>query len=362
MVSSTSINLFKPIQLGNKTLKHRVAMAPLTRFRADDNHVPTDLSTTYYDQRASDGGLIITEATFISEEAGHYPNVPGIWSNDQIKAWKKITDAVHAKGGIIYLQLWHLGRADGVPNVSASAIALTAEQGKEPNVPRALETSEIPRIVEQYKQAALNSIEAGFDGVEIHAANGYLLDQFLQSNSNKRTDKYGGSAENRARIVLETIHAVTNAVGEDRTGVRFSPYSHFQEMHDANPVETFSVVTQSIQDRFPNLSYLHFVEPRISGDNDTSPDSALSLKPFHDIWTGVFLRAGGLTLQSAVAAAEEHEKNVLVFGRAFLANPDLPLRLKNEWELNRHNRDTFYVNKSPIGYIDYPFYSENAEA
>ncbi|KAG2171911.1 hypothetical protein INT43_001387 [Umbelopsis isabellina] len=362
MASATSSNLFKPIQLGNKTLKHRVAMAPLTRFRADDDHVPTDLSKTYYEQRASDGGLIITEATFISEQAGHYPNVPGIWSNDQIKAWKKITDAVHVKGGIIYLQLWHLGRADGVPNVSASAIALPTAEGKEPNVPRALETSEIPQIVDQYKQAALNSIEAGFDGVVIHSANGYFLDQFLQSNSNKRTDKYGGSAENRARIVLETIEAVSNAVGQERTAIRFSPYSHFQDMHDANPVETFSLLTQAVQDRFPNLAYLHFVEPRISGDSDAEHDSAQSLKPFHDIWKGVFLRAGGLTLESAIAAAEKNEKEVLVFGRAFLANPDLPLRFKNGWELNQYKRDTFYANKSPVGYIDYPFYSEKTQA
>jgi 2,4-dienoyl-CoA reductase-like NADH-dependent reductase (Old Yellow Enzyme family) len=293
----------------------------------------------------------------ISESAGHYPNVPGIYTADQIEGWKKITKTVHDKGGFIILQLWYLGRADSIPSVSASAIPIPAEAGKEPKVPRALETSELPGIVDMYRQAALNGIEAGFDGVEIHAANGYLLDQFLQSNSNHRTDQYGGSAENRSRLVLEVIDAVSSAVGQERTSIRFSPYSDFQDMHDANPQETWSVVTQAIQDRFPKLAYLHFVEARVSGNTDIENVApSQTLEPFHNIWKGVFLRAGGITLESALDNANKYENDVFVFGRLFISNPDLPLRFKNGWELTKYNRDHFYNSKSPNGYIDYPSY------
>lgn len=360
MTVPASSNLFRPIKIGNKTLKHRVAMAPLTRFRADDNHVPTDLLKIYYEQRATDGGLIITEGTFVSELAGHYANVPGIYNKDQIEAWKKVTDAVHAKGGIIYMQLWFLGRADAIPSVSASSIPLASSalggDGKGPKIPRALEVSEIPGVVDMYKQGAVNAIEAGFDGVEIHGANGYLLDQFLHSNSNKRTDEYGGSVENRARIVLETIEAVSNAIGQERTSIRFSPFSDFQDMHDANRVETWTYLTQAIQDKYPNLAYLHFVESRVAGNEDKV--GVESLEPFHKIWKGLFLRAGGLTLESATASADANENDVLVFGRYFISNPDLPVRLQNAWPLTNYDRNTFYINKSPVGYTDYPIYQE----
>jgi len=357
MTISNTSNLFQPIKVGNVVLQHRVAMAPLTRFRADDRYVPTDLAKTYYEQRASQGGLIITEGTFVSELAGHYPNVPGIYTSEQIQAWKKITDAVHAKGGIVYMQLWFLGRADAIPSVSASAVPITPAGSDVANVPRALEKSELPQIVDMYKQAAINAIEAGCDGVEIHGANGYFLDQFLQSNTNHRDDEYGGSAENRSRLVLEVIEAVSGAIGQERTSIRFSPYSDFQDMHDANPVETWTTVTQAIQARFPNLAYLHFVEARISGASDRIKVSdEETLEPFHNIWKGVFLRAGGFTLESAVATANKYENDVIVFGRTFISNPDLPLRLRNGWDLNRYNRTTFYKNKSPEGYVDYPFY------
>jgi 2,4-dienoyl-CoA reductase-like NADH-dependent reductase (Old Yellow Enzyme family) len=298
----------------------------------------------------------VPSATLVSELAGHYPNVPGIYNADQIQAWKKITKAVHDKGGFIFLQLWHLGRADSIPNVSASAIPISAEAGKQPIVPRALETYELPGIVDMHKQAAINAIEAGFDGVEIHAANGYLLDQFLQSNTNHRTDEYGGSAENRSRLVLEVVDAVSSAVGQERTSIRLSPYSHFQDMYDANIHETWSTVTQSIQDRFPKLAYLHFVEARINGGIDrTDVASSETLEPYHNIWKGVFLRAGGFTLESAIAAAKKYENDVLVFGRLFISNPDLPHRFKNGLELTDYDRNTFYSNKSAHGYIDYPF-------
>jgi 2,4-dienoyl-CoA reductase-like NADH-dependent reductase (Old Yellow Enzyme family) len=295
----------------------------------------------------------------VSDNASHWTNVPGIYTSQQMQHWKVITDAVHAKGGIIYTQIWMAGRADVVPSFSASAIPLTPEDGSDPLVPRALETSEIPGIVELFRQAAVNAIEAGFDGVEIHGANGYLLDQFLQSNSNKRTDQYGGSVENRARILLEIIESVSNAIGQERVGVRFSPYGGFQEMYDENPVETFSIITQLIQDRFDKLAYLHFLEPRISGSNDKSEVGSETLEPFHKIWKGVFLRAGGHTLESASAAAQANENDVLVFGRHFISNPDLPLRLQNGWDLNQYQRATFYTVGSPVGYIDYPFYQES---
>ncbi|KAG2183622.1 hypothetical protein INT43_006630 [Umbelopsis isabellina] len=356
MAISSNSNLFKPIKLGNKTLKHRVAMAPLSRFRADDDNVPTELAKTYYEQRASDGGLIIGEGTFVSELAGHWPNVPGIYNDNQIKGWKNITDAVHAKGGIIYCQLGFMGRADSIPSVSASAIAMTSLiLGKiEPSMPRALEVSEIREIVDMHAKAALNAIEAGFDGVEIHGASGYLLDQFMHSGSNKRTDQYGGSTENRLRIVLEVIEAISSAIGQDRVGIRLSPFSDHQEMEDDNPVETWSILTQSIQDRFPHMSYLHFIESRVHGNSEDSLDV------FQKIWKGTFLRAGGFTPESAAEATDANARDVIVFGRHFISNPDLPLRIQNAWPLSHYNRDTFYLPKSPLGYTDYPIHEESS--
>jgi 2,4-dienoyl-CoA reductase-like NADH-dependent reductase (Old Yellow Enzyme family) len=255
----------------------------------------------------------------------------------------------------MYLQLGFLGRADSIPSVSASAIPLTAliAEKIKPSTPRALEVSEIRQIIDMHTKAALNAIEAGFDGVEIHGANGYLLDQFMHSGSNKRTDEYGGSAENRVRIVLETIEAISTAIGQERTALRVSPFSEFQEMHDDNRVETWSVLTQAIQDRFPNLSYLHFVESRVDGNSEDS------LEPFHKIWKGVFLRAGGFTPELAADVTDANEKDVIVFGRHFISNPDLPLRLQNSWPLSSYDRDTFYLPKSPVGYIDYPVYQES---
>lgn len=236
MTVSQSV-LFQPIKVGNHQLEHRVVLCPLTRCRADVNHVPTDLMKEYYTQRTTKGGLLITEATFISPTAGAYPQVPGIYNEEQVAAWKKITDAVHAKGGIIYLQLWHVGRAtsskllpDGKQPVSASAVAIQGPNllGDEYEVPHPLSVEEIAEIVQDYVKASENAIRAGFDGVEIHSANGYLLDQFINTSSNKRTDQYGGSIENRARFTLEVVDAVTKAIGHNRTGIRFSPWSEFQ--------------------------------------------------------------------------------------------------------------------------------------
>ncbi|ORY02891.1 FMN-linked oxidoreductase [Basidiobolus meristosporus CBS 931.73] len=344
--------LFESIQVGRNKLEHRVVLAPLTRFRANDQGVPQDIARLYYEQRASKGGLLITEATFVSPDGGGLPHVPGIYSPAQIEGWKKVTEAVHKKGGVIYLQLWFLGRAgmsmflpDKHQPVSASAIAITGQvhPGMPYETPRSLELSEIPQIVNSYKQAALNAIESGFDGVEIHGANGYLIDQFINTNSNKRTDMYGGSIENRCRLALEVIEAVSTAIGQERTAIRLSPYNTFQDMKEDTPVETFSYLTSEIQKRFANLAFLHFIKPRISGDTEIEGDEQpLGLEPFREIWKGAFISAGGYTPESALEAAEQ-TGDLIAFGRHFIANPDLPARIRNNWELNPYNRSTFYT-------------------
>ncbi|KAK9708971.1 hypothetical protein K7432_009314 [Basidiobolus ranarum] len=360
-------NLFEPIQVGRNKLEHRVVLAPLTRFRANDQGVPQDIAQRYYEQRASKGGLLITEATFISPDGGGLPHAPGIHTPAQIEAWKKVTDVVHKKGGVIYLQLWFLGRAgmsmflpDHHQPVSASAIAITGQvhPGMPYETPRALELHEIPPIVNSYKQAALNAIQSGFDGVEIHGANGYLIDQFLNSHSNKRTDAYGGTIENRCRLALEVIDAVTKAVGEDRTAIRLSPYNTFQDMKEEAPLEVFSYLTTEIQRLYPNMAYLHFIKARICGDTEVeSQEQPLTLEPFQNIWKGPFISAGGYTAKSAIETAV-NSNELVAFGREFISNPDLPKRIKNQWELNPYNRSTFYT-PGPEGYIDYPFYSNS---
>ncbi|KAK9723074.1 hypothetical protein K7432_002134 [Basidiobolus ranarum] len=356
--------LFEPIQFSNRRLEHRVVLAPLTRFRADEEGVPQDIVSSYYEQRTSKGGLLITEGTLVSPEGGGYANIPGIYSSAQIEGWKKVTDRVHRKGGVIYLQLGYLGRAAlsiFLPNqqkpVSASAIAISGEvqPGVAYETPRALEVEEIPNVVDSFKQAALNAIEAGFDGVEIHGANGYLINQFINPNSNRRTDKYGGSLENRSRFVLEIIDAVTKAIGEERTAIRFSPYSTFQDMQEDTPIETFSYLTRQIQNRYPSMAYLHFLESRISGNIDVEENESLSLEPFRNIWKGPFVSAGGYSPESAIEAAEK-TGDLISFGRQFISNPDLPERIRNGWNLNPYDRNTFYT-PGPAGYTDYSFYS-----
>lgn len=358
--------LFSPIKVGNNLLKHRVVLSPLTRFRASPEAVPTDLMVEYYKQRSSDGGLLVSEATFIDRLAGGYPRAPGIYNKDQIEAWKKITSVVHEKKASIFLQLWHLGRTgskylnpNGEQIVSASAIAVEGKtmSGADYEVPHALEIDEIKVIVEQYKQAALNAVnESGFDGVEIHSASGYLPDQFINSGSNKRTDIYGGSIENRSRFVLEVIDAVVEAVGAERTSVRFSPGGPFQGMQDDTVEETWGYITSEIQKKHPQLAYVHFIETRanfMSDDNTPSPDS---LKTYRNIWQGPFITSSGFsTARDHAIDFAEKTGSLISFGRAFIANPDLPARLKNGWEFNKYDRSTFYSNEAK-GYTDYPFY------
>jgi NADPH2 dehydrogenase len=356
--------LFTPIKVGRAELPQRIAMAPMTRFRADDQHVPLPVMKEYYAQRtAVPGSFAITEATFISAKAGGYPNVPGIYNKDQIAAWKEITDAVHAQKSHIYLQLWALGRAanpdvikaEGHDFVSSSATPM----GADAPTPRELTEAEIHSYIADYVQAAKNAIEAGFDGVEVHAANGYLIDQFTQDTCNKRTDAWGGSIEKRARFALEVTKAVTAAIGADRTGIRLSPWSTFQGMRMADPVPQFTYLIEKLKDF--KLAYLHVVESRIAGNADVESTDQLdfALEAYNN--TSPVLIAGGYKTQSAKEAVDSKYKDydvVIAFGRPYISNPDLPFRVKENIEFAPYVRDTFYAPKDPKGYIDYPFHEK----
>ncbi|KIW62891.1 hypothetical protein PV04_09783 [Phialophora macrospora] len=364
-----SSRLFEPLKLGNLTLQHRLAMAPLTRFRADDSHVQLPFTAKYYEQRASvPGTLIITEATFISPKAGGYPNVPGIYNQEQIAAWRKITDAVHAKGSYMFMQLWALGRAANpevlqaegpFDVVSASDIPIDSEHG----VPRPLTKEEIATYVQEYVQAARNAIEAGFDGVELHGANGYLIDQFLQDMTNRRTDEYGGSIENRSRFALEATKAVVDAIGAEKVGIRLSPFSSFQGMKMQDPYPQFTHVMEGLKKL--NLAYVHLVESRVSGNADI--EGTEKVDPLLDVWGNAspVLLAGGFRPASAKRAVDEEYKDrdiVIVFGRYFISSPDLPFRIAHDIELAPYDRSRFYNPKSESGYLDYPFSKEFEQA
>ena len=356
------VNLFSPYKLGDLELPNRMVMAPLTRNRAGDGNVPGQLNATYYTQRVS-AGLIIAEATQVSPEGLGYPATPGIHSPAQVAGWKLVTDAVHQHGGRIFLQLWHVGRIshpdlqhDGALPVAPSAIAPTVGQaatyeGMKPFVtPRALETSEIPGIVEQYRQGAKNALEAGFDGVEVHGANGYLLDQFLRDGTNKRTDEYGGSIENRARLLLEVTQAVTEVWGAGRVGVRLSPSGTFNDMHDSDPLATFGYAAEALN-RF-GLAYLHLievVEADLRHGGTEVPTSYL-----RDRFTGTLIVNGGYDLDKSNAVLSSHKADLVAFGTLFIANPDLPQRFALNAPLNPADPSTFYGGGEK-GYIDYPF-------
>jgi N-ethylmaleimide reductase len=367
-------SLFSPLKIGPYQLTHRVAMAPLTRMRAErPSLAPRPLNAEYYAQRATPGGLIIAEASPVMVTGHGNPGVPGIYSEAQIRGWRAVVDAVHAKGGLIFLQLWHVGRVShfsfqpgGVLPVAPSAVPISAElktmtaDGKPASyeTPRALETSEIPDVVESFRQAAINAQKAGFDGVEIHGANGYLIEQFLQSKTNLRTDRYGGSIENRARFLMEITLAVVEVWGADRVGVRLSPYGIANDSGEADPMPLYTHVIKSL-DLF-ELAYLHFIEPRSSGAgraevNHQNVPSAMVL--FRPVWGGVLISAGGFTGESAEAAIAAGHADAIAFGRIFISNPDLPRRLREGYPLTPYNRATFYGGEE-AGYTDYPVYGE----
>lgn len=360
---NTNIHLLSPVKLGAYELPNRMVMAPLTRNRAGEGNVPRRLNATYYAQRAS-AGLIISEASQVSPQGLGYPGTPGIYSQEQVEGWRLVTDAVHERGGRIFLQLWHVGRIshpllqqNGELPVAPSAIAPEGEaqtyEGSHPYVtPRALETEEIPGIIEQYRKGAENALAARFDGVEVHSANGYLLDQFLQDSTNQRTDQYGGSIENRTRLLLEVTEAVTSVWGADRVGVRLSPSGTFNSMHDSNPKALFSYVASQLN-RF-GLAYLHLVEPRTESDSPVDdPETGLPSKYFRPIFNGTIISAGGHNRETGNAIVAAGEADLVAYGRLFIANPDLPERFALNAPLNTPDRSTFYGGDER-GYTDYP--------
>jgi N-ethylmaleimide reductase len=345
--------LFSSYRLGEIELKNRMVMAPMTRSRALEGNVPNPMAETYYVQRAG-AGLIVTEATQVSAQGVGYIRTPGIHSPEQIAGWKKITNAVHRAGGKIFLQLWHVGRIshpdfhNGALPVAPSAIAADGEvftfQGPKKMVtPRALELSEIPGIVEQFRRGAENAMAAGFHGVEIHGANGYLLDQFTRDGTNRRADRYGGNIENRVRLPLEVTQAVVSVWGKERVGYRISPTGAFNSMSDSNPRATFSHLTRELSTL--GIGYLHVVDPANAADR-VAP-------ALRKLFNGTFIVNGGYDSASADAAIANGEADLVAFGVPFLANPDLPLRFQTGATLNAPDQATFYTGEAK-GYTDYP--------
>ena len=371
-------HLLSPLRVGDLELSHRVVMAPLTRMRSTQpGDVPNALNATYYSQRATEGGLLISEATQISLLGKGYPAAPGIHSHEQVEGWKLVTNAVHANGGFIFLQLWHVGRIShsslhpeaGLP-VAPSAIAptdgakaLTASFQQVPfETPRALNLEEIPGIIAEYKKAAENAKLAGFDGVEVHSANGYLLDQFLEDRTNHRTDAYGGSIENRARLLLEVVDAVVGVWGKGRTGVRLSPFGTFSDMGDSNPVALFTYVLEQLSAR--SIAYAHLIEPRAGNAGAGAPlkaDAPRTSELFRKAFQGVLISAGGYTAQGGDDVIADGFADAVAFGRLFISNPDLPKRFELGEPLAEYDRSTFYGGTEK-GYTDYPRFSTQPQA
>ncbi|KAL7276770.1 hypothetical protein RUND412_000235 [Rhizina undulata] len=384
-MSNGNFKLFSPLQLGALQLKHRVVLAPLTRVRSPE-HIPTETVAEYYKQRASDGGLLITEATHISVMGGNFTNVPGIFTPEHVRAWKKVTDAVHSKGGFIVAQLWHIGRAShpdllgGRTPVAPSAkrmvngkVFFTPKGPLDTVTPRELTIEEIKDTVSDYVHAAKLSIDAGFDGVEIHGANGYLIDQFICDNINTRTDQYGGSVENRARFPLEVADAVAAAIGPERTGIRISPFNFLQDTGTSDIIGHYGYVISELDKR--GLAYVHLIEPRnnIFGTDEAQiqnlkeiakargipEDEILSVKVFRKILKNTpLISAGSFNDKNAFAPVDDGEIDAVAFGRYFISNPDLPERLRKGLPLAPYDRSTFYGTPTPEGYIDYPTYEE----
>jgi N-ethylmaleimide reductase len=371
MATRSESKLFTPVRIGPIQLKHRVVMAPLTRSRSEQpGDIPGKLMLEYYTQRASDGGLIISEATTISVTGRGWLGAPGLYSDQQIEGWSKIVEAVHGKGGRIFAQLWHTGRSShvemtgGPAPVSASvnpsywqdaSHLVSAPSGwVQPSPHKALDIFEIPVIIEDYRKAAARAKAAGFDGVELHSGNGYLLDQFLQDGSNKRTDSYGGSVENRSRFLLEVVEAVASVWGGERVAVRIAPSGSWNGMSDSNPTALFTYVAEQLN-RF-GLTYLHIIEPRVKGNVVIAEgQTPIASEQLRKVFKGKIIAAGGFEPDTAETVVDKGDADLVAFGRHFVSNPDLPKRIKLALPLNPYDRNTFFTFDAR-GYTDYPFY------
>ena len=370
MTVQVSKRLFTPVQVGAITLKHRIVMPAMSRLRAQwPSGVPSDLMLEYYSQRASDGGLMITEATAVSASARGYRGAPGVYSDEQVAGWKRITDAAHAKGAHMLVQLWHAGRTThisitgeqpvtasvnpsywGDPNIQV----VTPDGFVQPSPHRALTTAEIADIVGQYRSASTNARNAGFDGVELMAANGHLIDQFLQDNSNTRGDRYGGSISNRARLLMEVVEVLTEVWGRDRVGVRIAPSGTFNGMGDSNPRALFRFLAERMNDF--GLAYLHVIEPRIRGAELVAEGAEpVAAQELSKVFRGPIIATGGFDATTAEKTLAAGDASLIGFGRFFIANPDLPKRMEQGLPLNAYDRSTFY-GFDTRGYVDYPTY------
>ncbi|KQJ81455.1 putative 12-oxophytodienoate reductase 4 [Brachypodium distachyon] len=358
------IPLMTPYKMGESLeLAHRVVLAPLTRQRSYGN-VPQPHAAVYYSQRATAGGLLLTEATGVSATAQGYRDTPGVWTPEQVEAWKPVVDAVHAKGARIFCQLWHVGRVSSFefqPGGAAPVSSTERQVGpqvrhdgslEEFSPPRRLAAEEIPGVVDDFRNAARNAIQAGFDGVEIHGGNGYLIEQFLKDSANDRTDEYGGILQNRCRFALEVVDAVAKEVGGHRVGIRLSPFMDYMDCHDSDPHALALHLATELNGH--GILYVHMIEPRMAlvGGRRVVPHR---LRPYRDAFKGTFIANGGYDREEGDKAIAEGYADLVSFGRLFLANPDLPRRLELNAPLNKYNRMTFYVSDPVIGYTDYPF-------
>ena len=363
-VDHTDTALFSPLQIGDLQLPNRIVMAPLTRARAGERRVPNELMAEYYAQRAS-AGLIITEATVISPQAIGWPQTPGIYTDEMQDGWSPVVDAVRDRGGRMFMQLWHMGRAshsdfhNGQLPVAPSAIGIAGDHihtptGKQPyETPRALETDEIPGIIEDYRMAAERAKAAGIDGIEIHSANGYLLDQFLQSKTNHRTDEYGGSIENRYRLLGEVVAAVTTVWPSERVGVRIAPNGAFNDMGSPEYREQFTFVASQLDKH--NLAYLHVMDGTGFGFHKLGP--AMTLADFRKVYSGRLMGNVGYTRDSAEQAIERGDADLVAFGRPYISNPDLVERFANGWPLAKTADMSVWYSPGAQGYTDFPNYS-----
>ena len=371
MNASTELKLLSPVSIGPLPLAHRVVLAPMTRLRADPDDSPSAMMVEYYRQRASQGGLLITESAHPSYDSRGYLGAPGIYTDEHVAAWRKITDAVHARGARIFMQIAHDGRQSHVdlswgnapvaPSIVPYETTVFTQNGWVPNSPhRALELDEIPALVRSFRDAALRAKEAGFDGVELHNANGYLADTFLQDGTNQRTDAYGGTLENRVRFPLELVEAFVSVWGAGRVGVRVSPSGRWGGISDSNPEATFGYFAQRLDEY--GLAYLHVIEPRVMGTETLAEGQAPVASAFlRQVFSGPIIAAGGFDRDGAEQILQRGDADLVAFGRWFSSNPDLPERFRRGQPLARYNRDAFWGGDER-GYIDFPFYREGVAA